>query len=32
MAGGEDGLVPDIEQRDFIAQQQGGADFGGSHG
>ncbi len=27
MAGGEGGLVPDIEQRDFVAQQQRGADF-----
>ena len=27
MAGGEGGLVPDIEQRDFIAQQQRGADL-----
>ena len=32
MAGGEDGLVPDIEQRDFIAQQQGGADLRGGDG
>ena len=28
MAGGESGLVPDIEQRDFVTQQQRGADFG----
>ena len=27
MAGGEAGLMPDIEQRDLVAQQQGGADF-----
>ena len=32
MAGGERGLVPDIEQRDFLAQQQRGADFGRSDG
>ena len=32
MAGGEDGLVPEIEQRDFIAQQQGGADLRGGDG
>ena len=32
MAGGEGGLVPDIEQRDFFAQQQRGADFGRSDG
>ena len=25
--GGKVGLVPEIEQRDFVAQQQGGADF-----
>ena len=29
MAGGEGGLVPDIEQRDFLAQQQRGADLEG---
>jgi hypothetical protein len=28
MAGGEGGLVPDIEQRDFVPQQQDGTDFG----
>ena len=32
MAGGEGGLVPDIEQRDFLAQQQSGADFGRGDG
>ena len=32
MAGGKHGLVPHIEQGDFIAQQQGGADFRGSNG
>ena len=32
MAGGEGGLVPEIEQRDFLAQQQGGADLRGGDG
>ncbi len=32
MAGGEGGLVPDIEQRDFVAQQQRGADLRGGDG
>ncbi len=32
MAGGEGGLVPDIEQCDFIAQQQRGADLPGCNG
>ena len=32
MAGGKHGLVSDIEQGDFIAQQQGGADLGRGDG
>ena len=32
MAGGKDSLVPDIEQCDFIAQQQRGADLPGCDG
>ena len=30
VAGGEEGFVPDIEQRDFLTQQQCGADLRGS--
>ncbi|MEZ0084824.1 hypothetical protein ABIF72_007322 [Bradyrhizobium japonicum] len=29
MAGGEAGLVPEIEQRDLLAEQQRAADIGG---
>ena len=32
MAGGEGGLVPQIEQRDFLAQQQRAADLRGRDG
>ena len=32
MTGSEHGLVPDIEQGDFIAQQQGGSDLAGGDG
>ena len=32
MAGGERGLVPEIEQRDFLAQQQRAADMRGRDG